>query len=98
MKYRNNLIKNQASLYYNSYYSKFNPGLVNAHVNKQSLIEDSHPHVSHPYRVHLVIERNGFSCINVTTNDQRIITRDDRNLSPLKDKLRISSLSNCNGR
>lgn len=39
--------------------------------------------MNNPYRVSLVIERNGFSCINVTAFD-RANSKDDRNLSPVK--------------
>lgn len=87
-KFRNNMVKSSVSLYYNAYHAKFNTSNFGAHLNKQNLIEDTHPHISHPYRVSLVIERNGFSCINITTHDH------DRNLSPSKDKVRLSSLSN----
>lgn len=82
------MIKNSISLYYNGYHLKNNPSVFPVHTNKQNLIEDTNPHISHPYRVSLVIERNGFSCINITTHEN------ERNLSPMKDKIRLSSLSN----
>ena len=70
-KFRNNMVKNSISLYHNGYNSKFNLSNFNSTFNKQNHIEDSHPHISHPYRVSLVIERNGFSCINITSYDQK---------------------------
>jgi len=63
------MVKSSVSLYYNAYQSKYNPAALGNHMNKQNLIEDSHPHIFHPYRVSLVIERNGFSCINITAHD-----------------------------
>ncbi len=85
LKYRNNTIKSSINLYQNAYAAKFNPEQINSNnfANKQSVLEDAHPHISHPFRVSLIIERNGFSCINVTTHDQRYLSKDDK-MSPLK--------------
>lgn len=56
-------------------------------------MDDSVGYSNLPYRVSLVIEKNGFSSINVIPQEAKTTYRDDKNLSPIKDKLRVSSLS-----
>lgn len=55
MKHRNNIIKSSIALYQNVYSSKFNPESFHNINNKPNIIEDSHPYISHPYRVSITI-------------------------------------------
>lgn len=75
-KYRNNVIKATLQVYYNDYFPNFQP--------KSYLVEDSSSNISFPFKVTLTIEKNGFSCLNLSINDQKNGFRQERNLSPLK--------------
>lgn len=104
-KYRNTMIKNAITLYYNTYNAKYCPQKFNTNTfnnyatntsnitsssSKNNCIQDTHPHLSYPYKISLTIEKNGFSCINITPVEQKGTFRD---LSPIKDKIRAASLS-----
>lgn len=102
-KYRNTMIKNAITLYYNTYNAKYCPQKLNTNTynnnasntsnitsSKNNCIQDTHPHLSYPYKISLTIEKNGFSCINITPVEQKAPFRD---LSPIKDKVRAASLS-----
>lgn len=96
-KNRNAGIKNQALQYYNNYNIKNNPEFVpNNFSNKQYLIEDRPCFSNLPFKVSLLIQKNGFSYLNVAFNEVKNTGRDDKNSSPIKDKMRGSSLSSKN--
>lgn len=96
-KNRNAGIKNQTLQYYNNYNIKNNPEFIpNNFANKQYLIEDRPSLSNLPFKVSLLIQKNGFSYLNVAFNEVKHTGRDEKNASPIKDKMRGSSLSSKN--
>ena len=78
---RNNLIKASVQDYYNNYYP--NPSTAPP---KPSIIEDTSANISFPFQIPIMIEKNGFSCLNVGLIQKKVVSKEDRNLSPLKQK------------
>lgn len=91
-KTRNANIKNQMDQYYSCYNLKKNPDSIAPNEIKYVSHESGKNYSHLPFRVHLVIDKNGNSALNITANECKMVCRDDKSISPMKDKLKGVSL------
>lgn len=75
-KHRNVMVKASLQDYFNAY---FPPGVASNKLLEP--VEDSASNIGHPFRCGLIIERNGFSCLNLYIAERG---KEDRSLSPIK--------------
>lgn len=87
MKSRNNLTKTNIQNYYSKYFSEKTDLKPREYIEHE---DESMNRATHPFRVTLIIEKNGFNYVNIVYSDSRYYTKNkEKKLSLLKISQRL---------